>query len=469
MIRSGLYVVVLAFAIIGLIWLMAPDTASPSATYEREAVPLDRTPTNSAAAVTPNPTQKNPTGLKHLSTELTPADVMGNLYCRMKPGAMNARDLAVIVVPGQDGSRFAAVDRSGVVFGDSLPFPATVEQFSVARRTDGSVVAGFGGLDVHGAGHAGGGLRQRIGLRGPAMRGVVVYQDRQIIYESREATGFGLGDDGSSFYVLEPMAGNGTLLVIQNLDLGVGFDHDLSTLLAHPDTNAHSIEYSLDQSEVVVGTPDTSSVPRSHYAEARWQNSSHDHLEFRFFPADGGEPRKLTDYRGFPTFVSSNEAYFALPRGRGLATVKREYSYEGGEVSAVEERWSRDLRPGPVAGDGAWLVAVNYDVFNTKPQTTEAHILDPSTGDTLYVHRWSPPVNHWWRIHDGRLALGHSVHERGSYRTVYDVYDVRTLADGSAPNHYQVETRAHSYCGSGDDPFGKLEVRDGQLTYVPRK
>ena len=455
--RFGLYVVVLALAIIGLIWLMAPDTASPSAAHEPETAPLDRAPTNFVPAVTPNPTQENPTGPKHPSNELTPADVMGNRYCFTKLGAANARDLAIIVlVRGTDGSRFAVVDRSGIVFGDSLPFTTTMD-WSIARREDGSVLAGFRGIDDHGA-----------AITDRQMQGVVVYQDHQVIFESREATGFGLGQDGASFYVLEPMAGNGTLLVIRNLDLGVDFHHDLSTLLSHPDTNANVIEYSLDQSEVVVGTPDTSSVPRSHFAGARWSNSSLDHLEFSFFPTDGGEPRKLTDYRGFPTFVSSNEAYFALPRGRGLATVKREYTYEGGEVSAVEERWSRDLNPGPVAEDGAWLVAVNHDVFNTKPQTTEAHVLDPSTGDTLFVHRWSPPVHHSWRIHDGKLALGHSVYERGSQRTVYDVYDVRTLVDGGTPNHYQVETRMHGHCGSGGDPFGKLAVRDNQLTFVTR-
>lgn len=435
----------LAFVIVGLIWLVSQDAASPPVMVEREAVPPDRTPTNAVVAGRANPDEVSAAGLNPLPVELTPADVMGNPDCTMKPGAKQGRDLAIVVVPGQDGSRFAVVDHSGVVFGGSLPFHAA-NASSFARREDGSVLAGFGGTDI-----------------APAARGVVVYQDRQIIFDNREATGFGLADDGSSFYVLEPMPGNVIRLVIRNLDLGVEVHHELGVLQPDADTNAYAVGYSLDQSEVIVGTPDASSVPRTHFADATFV-TSHDHLEFRFFPADGGQPRKLTDYRGFPTFVSSNEAYFALPRGQGFATVKREYTYEGGEVSVVE-RWSRDLRPGPISGDGAWLVADNSGVLQG---TTEAHVLDSSTGGTLFVHRWSSPVDHTSRVHDGRLALGHSINQGGSHPTVYDVYDVRTLVDGGSPNHYQVESGDNPHCGSDDDPFGKLEVRDDQLTYVPR-
>ncbi|MCY3841701.1 MAG: hypothetical protein OXH09_24165, partial [Gammaproteobacteria bacterium] len=100
---------------------------------------------------------------------------------------------------------------------------------------------------------------------------------------------------------------------------------------------------------------------------------------------------------------------------------------------------------------------------------TETHVLDSSTGGTLFVHRYSTPVRLSSRIHDGWLALGREVTVRGLYRTIYDVYDVRAIVDGGPPNHYQVETGESPHCGSGDDPFGRLEVRDGQLTYVPRK
>ena len=76
-------------------------------------------------------------------------------------------------------------------------------------------------------------------------------------------------------------------------------------------------------------------------------------------------------------------------------------------------------------------------------------------------------MRHFSRIHNGSLALGRVI-ERGSDLTVYDVYDVRTLVDGGPPSHYQLETGENPHCGSGDDPFGKLEVRDDRLTYVPQ-
>lgn len=58
--------------------------------------------------------------------------------------------------------------------------------------------------------------------------------------------------------------------------------------------------------------------------------------------------------------------------------------------------------------------------------------------------------------------------ERGLYRTVYDVYDLRTLVDGAPLRHYRVEYGENPHCGSGDDPLGTLEVRNDRLVYVPR-
>ncbi|MCY4059009.1 MAG: hypothetical protein OXG44_13490 [Gammaproteobacteria bacterium] len=162
---------------------------------------------------------------------------------------------------------------------------------------------------------------------------------------------------------------------------------------------------------------------------------------------------------------------------------------------------------GLISDDGTWLVGRSG---------TEAHVLDASTGETAFLHAFSNPVDYSARIHDGRLVLGHGVgdaediarclskrevkvvkrtpedesdsastthslvnvtgekacfadlRERGLYRTVYDVYDLRTLSDGNPPDHYLVEYGENPHCGSGDDPFGTLEVRDGQLVYVPR-
>ena len=256
LIRYGLNVVALTLVIIGMAWVVFRNASSlPD---KREAVPLDRMPNNSVVAGRPSPSRKNHADLKPPSIKLTPADVIGNPDCIMKPGAKHGRDLAIIVVPAKNGSRFAVVDHSGVVFEDSLPFTVAPEP-ALARREDGSVLAVLGGCDD-----------------GPAVRGVVVYQDRQIIFENRESTGFGLANDGSSFFVMDPMPGNVTRLVIRNLDLGLEIHHELGTIQPDPEIAAYA-EYTVDQSEVIVGTPDVTPVPREHFAEATFI-VSHDDL-----------------------------------------------------------------------------------------------------------------------------------------------------------------------------------------------
>jgi len=405
----------------------------------------------------------------------------------MRVGSGNGRDLALVVVPGKDGARFAVVDGSGNVFADRLPFPAARDSV-LARRADGSVLAGFGGSSTP--------LRRpfRRTARfpfGPVVDGVVVYQDGQVIYANGEASWFGLAGDGSSFYAMEPMAGGAARLVIRNLDLGLETHHDLGELQSVDEGIFYIVRYAVGHSEVVIQPFDLF----SHGSRSP---------EFSFFPTDGSEPRRLSvSLRGVPRFVSLNEGYVPTVR-RGI--VKHEYRHEKGAV-LVEERWSRDLTLGPVSDDGNWVVGHSG---------TEAHVLDAATGETAFVHPWSTPVDHYRsRIHDGRLVLGsavgdaeqitrcrgkrevvsrnqedepdgavtvHSVVDvtgeeacfadlraRGLYRTVHDVYDLRTLADGRPPDHYQVEYGEDPHCGSGDDPFGTLEVRDKQLVYVPRR
>ena len=311
---AWLYGVLVALAIVSVIGLtIFRHGASRSVTYEQDDVPSIPGPAESMADQ-PKPDIEGTVASSPALAGLTPADVMGNRDCIMRPGAGPGRDLATVVVPGEDGSRFAVVDGSGVVFSDVLPFYSTRDP-SLARRPDGSVLAGFAGRTIFG------------------QRGVVVYQDGQVLFESRIAGSFDLADGGSSFYVMEPMAGNVSRLVIRDLDLGLETHHDLGDLQAATDGYAGFARYSVDESEVVI-------QPSGLFFLGEDRP-----VEFGFFPTDGGEPRQLrtsVQESGMARFVSSNVGYFALRQDGGLATVKREYAYDGGEVS-VEERWSRDL------------------------------------------------------------------------------------------------------------------------------
>ncbi|MYD99252.1 MAG: hypothetical protein F4X98_17950 [Gammaproteobacteria bacterium] len=409
---------------------------------------------------------------------LTPADVLGNPDCFMRNGT--GGDLAVVLVPDDDALRFAVIDESGIVFEDTLPSQSTGFP-ALARRPDGSVLAAF------------------QSVAGPPLSSgsVVVYRDGQVIYENGVVRQFALAKDGSSFFAIEPMAGDVSRLVIRNLDLGNETHHDLASLETAPADGRRLTtgSYAIDNSEVVLQS-----------FTLRWLGP--DGLtDYRALslPTDGGGPREIPplDRQGtWQSFVSANEGYFITHNRDGTYTTsRRRFRDENGKVS--EDVWSRDLVV-PITGDGAWLVAQDG---------AGVYVLEASTGDIVFQRLWLTRPDYRVRLHDGRLVLDYPVakpedlarcraeqqvesrtigdqpdgpterrlvdataenacladlRRRGLYRTVYDVYDLRTLADGSPPDHYRVEYGENPHCGSGDDPFGTLEVRDGQLVYVPR-
>lgn len=482
-------VVVVGIVMVGrwLAELDAPETGGTAANGGQDiALPVEP-PLGPGGPLPPVPVAPTPS-----LAELTPADVMGNPDCVMRSGAGHGRDMATVFVPAEGGSRFAVIDGSGIVFGGTLPFHAVLDS-SLGRRPDGSVLAGFGGVDPPSSTWRG--WQVAAPRFGPRVDGVFVYQDGHVIYENRAASRFGVADDGSSFYVIESMAGDTSRLAIRNLDSGIASYHELDDLPPINDGNAEMVRYSVDQSEVVLQPFGTFYPDRQ--------------IQFSFFPVNGSEPRRLSaSYRGLGRveFVSSNEAFSGVLHGE-TTTAKTEYRYEDGNVS-VDERWSRDLRVGPVSDDGAWLVGYGDG---------SAHVLDPSTGETVFVHSRTTSVNRTQTstsIRDGRLVRGHVVadpddivrcrsknpvvgkvqdwkpdgstvertivdstpqeacladlRKRGLYRTVYDVYDLRTLTDGGTPKHYRIEYVEEPHCGSGDGLFGTLEVRDDRLVYVPR-
>lgn len=140
-IRRGSKGVWLAAAVVGLgiaavgVWLVAFDTPGTSGTNDDGgrvvALPLEP-PTRSGAPLPPEPVPSAPTSSL---AELTPADVMGNPDCIMRSGTGHGRDMAVVLVPSEDGVRFAVVDGSGIVFSDELPFHSVQHSSLADGRT----------------------------------------------------------------------------------------------------------------------------------------------------------------------------------------------------------------------------------------------------------------------------------------------------------------------------------------------
>ena len=131
LIRTGSYVVVFAIATISVLWLtIFRDAGSRPAGDERESIAVEG-PTNSDQADHAKPSE-NPVVSTPSSAQLSPADVLGNKDCRMTPGAGHGRSMALVLMPDANGSRFAVVDGSGVVFGDVLPLRTSAQKTSEA-------------------------------------------------------------------------------------------------------------------------------------------------------------------------------------------------------------------------------------------------------------------------------------------------------------------------------------------------
>lgn len=119
--RRSLYATGLALAIIGVaVWWTTSRhvvNGTPDRATGGEAV------THSGGRDVGSPAVQSKPGDDAAASEpnlgrLTPADVLGNPECTMRPGT--GGDLALVLVPGDGGLRFAVIDGSGVVFEDTL-------------------------------------------------------------------------------------------------------------------------------------------------------------------------------------------------------------------------------------------------------------------------------------------------------------------------------------------------------------
>ena len=137
----------------------------------------------------------------------TPDAVLADPQCRMVVGQRTASDTALVYLPLGEGAWFAVVNSFGVVFDGTLPF--VPERPVVGKRPDGTILAGFS-------------------LEGE----VQVVHDGSVIYEFDDVWGFDVADDGSSFFVVEPLAGDASRLVIHNLELREQHHFDLGTTRA---------------------------------------------------------------------------------------------------------------------------------------------------------------------------------------------------------------------------------------------
>lgn len=385
---------------------------------------------------------------------------------------MPAGDVALVVVPAEEGqspgARFAVVDERGTLFGGALPFRPN--HVRLGRRADGGVVTAFADLR----------LNSKVSKPRDAREPLRVYLDSGLVYQSEKAWDFDIADDGSSFFAVEPLAGEVSRLVIHNLDLGTETHHDLGAAW-NPFTEAegpYGASYSRDGREVTFWPPQERDGVLGDY----W-----------FYPVDGGPPRvvrALSDRKGMP---------------RRPNTAANGYGDEEGPQRA--EVWRRIVPMGIVslaqAPNGPWLALGDGGtrVLTINTSTGDFALVFPTLEDArLHVpeHLWRGKVagtggmnflqwawasaalerlrgvlgpeatvedvgilGGFWFEDGNRLVLSRSIGSHPDMRTVHDVFDMDTVEVDGGPA-FRLE-KDHMPCGLGG--LRGLDVRGGRLVY----
>lgn len=436
-------------------------------------------------------------------TGLQPGEVIGNPECLMRVGRGRARDTALVVVPEDPGARIAVIGGNGLGYGASLPF--VPHHLHLGKRTDGSIVVGVGDLRL--------GSRVFRGLDAPEP--VRIYHDGQVIYETEKAWDFGVAVDGSSFYVQEPLAGDGSRLVIRDLEVGVEAHVDLGA--AYSTNNEHdrgySIAYGKQAREIVLN-----------------KGGDYGRGLYRFISVAGDDVRTIRVGPTFPSIadevahvvvddnafmirmVSSEEGYFAYSPTEFATTgtpetwriVRRRFFY--GDESGPVDEWSLDIELSGYGGtmipsdDGRWLGLKAWDfvlldaatgtrvfefpeVDKTAQLARLGSVLDGGAtvddvggvtsysfrGDQLLLYRQIGSA----RSCGGRAGNGlddyydcvADLRQRGLYRTVIDVFDLAAITMDSQPQ-YRVDYDQRNQCAHSNLLSRGLQVRDGRLTFL---
>ena len=322
--------------------------------------------------------------------------------CRFRTGRGPADDTVLFVLQGVNEGRFLVRDRAGMLFGDDLPFHPRI--YAIGKRADGGVLAVLGDMRIHDR------VSQAPQLHGHAR----VYLDGQIIYEHEQLWNFGVASDGSSFYVVEPLAGETSRLVLRNLDAGEEHHFDLGRRMTYFDNHGrpYGMHYASSMSEVVL-TPDQEieNSPRGTYwfyandgSGPRVVNilsvdlpsrgddslSNIDRRQIRDEPIlHGGELRVHADR---VHFVSSEVAYHLVDYNRDGSAMFgiRKSAYLGyGEDGGSQRRdiWSWKMRGSDphglvVSDNGSWVaVEDRYRVWALDANTGELVFAFPTTRD----------------------------------------------------------------------------------------
>ena len=430
----------------------------------------------------------------HDAAALPPAEVLGNLECRMVTGRRAASDLAAVILPHEAGARFSVVDGNGAVVGGTLPFMPN--HYRIGRQEDGTPLIGLGALRLNS-------LTSRPVDSPEPLR---IYLGEHVVYETDKAWGFLVAHDASSYVVHEPLGNDASRLVVRSLERGTEQHFDLGTRMTPTNgyERLHSLSYALDNMEI--------KLFQAAHANAQGNGT------YWFYPVSDGRTRriKVEDHRG-AVLVSSRGGYFARYAGytkdpksgeshKVWQIAKRQFDFVTGTPKDV---WSRRLDLGEhfggtlfVSDNGKWLgvdgrdfhalnaengdtvfrypkvghmeqqLARLVDVVGADASTSDLGSLGGISfrGDSMMFYRTfglrgcsTPPGEEYDDIRHRKCLR--EQRENGSFKAVYDIYDMNTITL-DAPASFRSEVYLETDCMPRDAHLGGLRDDNGTLTYL---
>ncbi len=480
---------VVLFAAVGAcLWLLVAHRSPPAVERASVAIAPSSAPSPPPRVVAKAAATPVASETRIRRGPLEPYEVLGNIECTMVE-ASRVDDIALVMLPTEDGARFSVVDSEGTALWDDVPFEP--HYYGLGKQEDGTLVVGLADLRL--------GSKTFRPMDSPEP--LRVYVGEVAVYETAKAWDFAVAGDGSSFAVHEPYGGGASRLVVHDLASGEERHFDLGTGKSR--TNAYEADYMLDYTldgREVVFTP----------AHADAQGIG----DYAFYPVGDGRTKGVTVENSLSAvLVSSAEGYFVDrpadlqpdDQGHVWEVAKRRFDAASG---TVEDVWRHRLRLGRfdgtmfVSDDGRWL---GLDSWNL-------HVLDTETGDVAFSYPTvqrseqlarlaslgedaSPadlgPIGSIWfrgdtmrflRTFGNNMNCATPVGEeydrtryrrcvrynrnRGRYREVVDVYDLNALAMDAQPAYRTATYRHEGGCVASTLPSRGLQSVDGKLAYL---
>ena len=433
-----------------------PASTGPVLDSQSEGVaPQTPAPPSRAA---PLETAASDSDLKHF----TPGKVLDNPECRMTVDPRVPGDIAVVVLPAEDGARFAAIDSNGPLFARELPFRP--RRFQVVRRRDGSVLTVF--TDIY---HAllDDGFTERRGF-------AVVHLDRKPIRFNVAVRDLQLAPDGSSWFATSTHAGVASQVGFRNLDLGLGGTYFFDALYFGPPSShrAYSAYYSRDASEIML-VPGYEGVGKHH-----------------FLSTGPSYSRRIIDVTGIAdlqtAYFTSSEAGFFITYDREekrSELFRRDFEWQGSDWRSVD-RWLITLPEGvgfdspmPFSPDGSMLLAHGEETLLIDTEDGDLLLRFPTQDNAAQlsrlVHILGPDATEvdvgdaeWPFFRGEQLLLPREFEgtgEQGNVRRVFDVFDLANISIDSGTDFRLYEKPGG--CRSIELGPARLREEEGRLVY----